>query len=148
VENREIIRRRQKARKILVQALYQWQLNKSDVAEIQAQFLAEHNPEKLDIPYFSEILRGITQKSQEIDEHIIPLLDRPVEMINPVEFAILRLSTYEYIYCLDIPFRVIIDEAVSLCKTYGTIEGHRYVNGVLHHLSIKLRALETAARKS
>jgi len=148
VENREIIRRRQKARKILVQALYQWQLNKSDVAEIQAQFLAEHNPEKLDIAYFSEILRGITKKSQEIDDHIIPLLDRPVEMINPVELAILRLSTYEYIYCLDIPFRVIIDEAISLCKTYGTVEGHRYVNGVLHHLSIKLRPIETAARKS
>lgn len=149
VENREIIRKRQKARKLLVQALYQWQLNKDSVPEIQAQFFAENNLEKFDEYYFSNLLKGIIQEVQEIDTLIISQLDRQIDMLNPVELSVLRLSTYEFKHCLDIPFKVVIDEAISLCKTYGAVEGHRYVNGVLHHLAGQLRQVEIQhAKKS
>lgn len=142
MDNREIIRRRQKARKLLVQALYQWHMNRSDVIDIQAQFLAINNSDKLDEFYFSDLLKNITKNHQELDEKIISFLDRPLEMLNPVELAVLRLSTYEFIYQPDIPFKVVIDEAIALCKTYGAIEGHRYVNGVLHQLATQLRSTE------
>ncbi len=147
MENREIIRRRQRARKILVQALYQWQFNESEISEIQAQFITENNPDKFDQQYFCDVLKGITSDVQKLDEEIIPLFDRAINLINPVEFAILRLSTYEFIHCIDVPFKVVIDEAISLCKTFGATEGHRYVNGVLHQLAEKLRPLELANRK-
>ncbi len=142
MNNREMIRGRQKARKYLVQALYQWHMNTSDVVEIQAQFLTVNDPQKFDTEYFSQILSGITKTSNSIDEKITACLDRPLNMLNPVELAVLRLSTYEFIHCLDIPFKVIIDEAIALCKTYGAVEGHRYVNGVLHQLATKIRAIE------
>jgi N utilization substance protein B len=142
VDNREIIRRRQKARKLLVQALYQWHMNHSDIIEIQAQFLAINNTEKFDEFYFSELLKQITKNQETIDGKIIKYLDRPFDMLNPVELAVLRLSTYEFLHQPDIPFKVIIDEAISLCKTYGAIEGHRYVNGVLHQLATELRQTE------
>lgn len=149
MENRESIRKRQKARKLLVQALYQWQMNQDSIPEIQSQFLAENNLEKFDQDYFANLLKGIIQQVQEIDAHILKYLDRPIEMLNPVELSVLRLSTYEFMHCLDIPFRVVIDEAISLSKTYGAVEGHRYVNGVLHHLAGQLRQVETQnAKKS
>jgi N utilization substance protein B len=142
VENKEVIRRRQKARKILVQALYQWQLNHCEVTDLIAQYLSENNTEKFDVDYFSNLLRGIITDLETIDDHITPLLDRSKDMLNPIEMSVLRLSTYEFIHCIEIPFRVIIDEAISLTKTYGATEGHRYVNGVLHHLAAKLRSVE------
>lgn len=149
MENRESIRKRQKARKLLVQALYQWQMNQDSIPEIQSQFLAENNLEKFDQDYFANLLKGIIQQVQEIDAHILKYLDRPIEMLNPVELSVLRLSTYEFMHCLDIPFRVVIDEAISLSKTYGAVEGHRYVNGVLHHLAGQLRQVEIQnAKKS
>lgn len=142
MENKEVIRRRQKARKILVQALYQWQLNHSEVTDLIAQYLSENNTDKFDVDYFSKLLRGIIAELESIDGQIVPLLDREKNMLNPVEISILRLSTYEFMHCIEIPFRVIIDEAISLTKTYGATEGHRYVNGVLHHLAGKLRPIE------
>jgi transcription antitermination protein NusB len=142
VENREMIRKRQKARRLLVQALYQWHMNQDSVPEILAQFMAENNVEKFDEVYFTNLLRGIIQQIQTIDEQVLSGLDRPIEMLNPVELAVLRLSTYEFLYCLDVPFRVVIDEAISLAKAFGAVEGHRYVNGVLHHLAEKLRTDE------
>lgn len=149
MENRERIRKRQKARKLLVQALYQWQMNQDSIPEIQAQFLAENNIEKFDEQYFLTLLKGIIQEVQVIDALIMSQLDRSIGMINPVELSVLRLSTYEFKYCLDIPFKVVIDEAISLSKTYGAVEGHRYVNGVLHHLASQLRPVEIQhAKKS
>ena len=147
MNNRELIRKRQKARKILVQALYQWDLNRAPYSDIQAQFFVENNADKYDITYFSDLLKGIVEKSQELDDLLKPYLDRPLEMLNPVELAVLRLSIYEFINCLDVPFKVVIDEAISLCKTYGAVEGHRYVNGVLHQIASKLRPYEVEHAK-
>jgi N utilization substance protein B len=142
VNNRELIRGRQKARKYIVQALYQWHMNTTDVIEIQAQFLTINDPQKFDSEYFTEMLSGITKDSTLLDEKITACLDRPLTMLNPVELAVLRLSTYEFLNRLDIPFKVVIDEAIALCKTYGAVEGHRYVNGVLHRLATELRSVE------
>jgi len=149
VENREMIRKRQKSRRLLVQALYQWHMSKESVPEILAQFMVENNVEKFDQAYFTDLFKGIIEQIQEIDELVISGLDRPIEMLNPVELAVLRLSTFEFLYCLDVPFRVVIDESISLTKTFGAVEGHRYVNGVLHHLAEKLRNAEVNyAKKS
>ena len=137
-----MIRKRQKSRRLLVQALYQWHMSKESVPEILAQFMVENNVEKFDEAYFTNLFKGIVEHIQEIDELVISGLDRPIEMLNPVELAVLRLSTFEFQYCLDVPFRVVIDEAISLTKTFGAVEGHRYVNGVLHHLAEKLRTAE------
>ena len=142
VNNRELIRGRQNARKILVQALYQWHMNAAEVSELQAQYLSANKPDKFDNFYFMDLLKAIIEQHQSIDEDISKYLDRPMNMLNPVELAILRLSSYELKYCLEIPFRVVIDEAIALCKTFGATEGHRYVNGVLHQLAQALRPLE------
>lgn len=147
MENRQVIRKRQKARKLLVQALYQAHLSQTEVAEIIAQFLTENDTSKFDQTYFEQILKGIIHDQKQIDDYIKKHLDRAVEMLNPVEFAVLRLSTYEFLHCIDIPFRVVIDEAISLCKTYGAVEGHRYVNGVLHQLASELRGEEVKHAK-
>lgn len=147
MENRQIIRKRQKARKLLVQALYQWHLNHAEPAEIIAQFFTENDTSKFDQTYFEHLLTGIIQEQAQIDALIVNHLDRALELLNPVEFAVLRLSTYEFLHCLEIPFRVVIDEAISLCKTYGAVEGHRYVNGVLHQLASDLRVEEVKHAK-
>lgn len=148
MENRQVIRKRQKARKLLVQALYQSLLNHAEPAEIIAQFLTENDTSKFDQTYFEQVLHGIVDEQQTIDGYITKYLDRAVDMLNPVEFAVLRLGTYEFIHCIDIPFRVVIDEAISLCKTYGAVEGHRYVNGVLHQLASELRGVEVKHAKT
>ncbi len=147
MENRQIIRKRQKARKLLVQALYQWHFNHTEPAEIIAQFFTENDTSKFDQTYFEQLLTGIIQEQAQIDTLIVNHLDRALELLNPVEFAVLRLSTYEFLHCLEIPFRVVIDEAISLCKTYGAVEGHRYVNGVLHQLASDLRVEEVKHAK-
>jgi N utilization substance protein B len=148
VNNRELIRGRQNARKIIVQALYQWHMNTAEVSELQAQYLSANNPAKFDNNYFRDMLKAIIEDHETIDEAICKHIDRPLNHLNPVELAILRLSCYELKYCLEIPFRVVIDEAISLCKTYGATEGHRYVNGVLHQLSQELRQLEVSQQST
>lgn len=142
MEIRKLIRGRQKARKILIQALYQWQLNRSPVTDIQAQYLSRQPASTFDTDYFGQLLQGIIQDCHELDAHITEFLDRPMGQLNPIELAILRLSTYELLHCLDIPFRVIIDEAIALSKTYGAVESHRYVNGILHQLANQFRSTE------
>jgi len=147
VNNRELIRGRQNARKILIQALYQWHMNASEIAELQAQYLSVNNPDKFDTQYFLDLLKSIILEQPEIDERVAQYLDRPIQMLNPVELAILRLGCYELKHCMEIPFRVVIDEAIALSKTYGATEGHRYVNGVLHQVAKELRPLELGEEK-
>lgn len=148
MNNRELIRGRQNARKILIQALYQWHMNSAEIAELQAQYLSVNNPDKYDTQYFLDLLKAIILEQKEIDARVEKYLDRPIHMLNPVELAILRLGSYELAHCPEIPFRVVIDEAIALCKTYGASEGHRYVNGVLHHLAKELRPLELGEEPS
>ena len=133
---------RTKARRNVVQALYQWQLSGGNIADIQAQFLSEYDMKKVDVTYFKELFRQIPLRLHELDDHLLPFLDRPVDEVDPVERAILRLAAYELEFCLDVPYRVVINESVELAKRFGAEHGHKYVNGVVDQVAQKLRTIE------
>ncbi|MEE9254600.1 MAG: transcription antitermination factor NusB [Pseudomonadales bacterium] len=128
------------SRRLLLQALYQWQLTGAEPGEIEHQF--EDQLARADREYFSEILRGVIAQQEALDACIEPALDRRVKELDHVERAILRLGTYELMHRPDVPFRVIINEAVNLARSFGATDGHRYVNGVLDRLARELRASE------
>lgn len=139
---------RSKSRRNAVQALYQWQLTGADVSEIEEQFLLEHDMEKVDVEYFRELLREVPLHLHELDDHLIEYLDRPINEVDPVERAILRMSTYELEFRLDIPYKVVINEGVEMAKVFGAEHGHKYVNGILDRVAHKLRCVEIKARSA
>jgi len=138
---------RHKARSRAVQAIYDWQVSGNDVREVEEYFLTEQNMKKTDLEYFSELLHGIPTHLSELDGHLTPVLDRPLGEVDPVEKAILRIGVYEFAHRMDVPYRVVINEAVELAKEFGAEDGHKYVNSVLDKLAAKLRRLEVEARR-
>jgi N utilization substance protein B len=122
---------RRKARELAVQAVYSWQLSKNNIAEIELNFLTENSARRFDIPYFQQLFRGISAQISSIDEKISPHVDRPLKDVDPVEKAILRVAVFELSECLDVPYRVIINEAIELAKSFGADDSHKFVNGVL-----------------
>ena len=134
---------RKKARRYAVQAIYQWHLSGNAIKEIELQFLESINAKKVDIAYFQDILVNTLTGMDEIDETITPILDRKFSEINPVELAILRLACYELKSRIDIPYKVVINEALELTKTFGASEGHKFVNGILDKLAKQIRTTET-----
>lgn len=139
--------KRSQARRHAVQAIYQWQMAGQDVGEIANQFLEEQALEGFDVPYFQDLLQGVPQHLCELDELLKPALDRAIESVDPVERAVLRLGTYELRYKPEVPYRVVINEAVELAKVFGAEQGHRYVNGVLDQVAKKARAGEIKAKQ-
>lgn len=137
---------RSKARRNAVQALYQWQLTGADVSAIEEQFLIEHDMENVDVDYFRELLREVPLHLHELDDHIIEYLDRPIDEVDPVERAILRMSTYELELRLDVPYKAVINEGVEMAKIFGAEHGHKYVNGILDRIAHKLRSVEIKAK--
>ncbi|NVJ59435.1 MAG: transcription antitermination factor NusB [Gammaproteobacteria bacterium] len=133
---------RRKARHYAVQAIYQWQMSGNELADIENQFIETINPKKVEVPFFLELLRGTLTQLNELDETIKPHVDREVDLIDPVERAILRLSVFELSQRHDIPYKVVINEALELAKIFGAEEGHKYVNGVLDKVAKQLRPLE------
>ncbi|MBB3104180.1 transcription antitermination factor NusB [Azomonas macrocytogenes] len=133
---------RRAARSLAMQALYQWHMAGQSLSEIEAQFRVDNDFMPVDGAYFHELLHGVARQKSEIDQAIEPLLDRPLTELDPVELAILRLSTYELMQRLDVPYRVVINEGIELAKTFGATEGHKFVNGVLDKLAPRLRAAE------
>ncbi len=134
--------RRTRARQYAVQALYQWQVTGQDIADIEAQFLEKEELAKSDVGLFVELLHGVPGNLRELDEVLAPLLNRPLAQVDPVERAVLRLGAFELGHHLDIPYRVVINEAVELAKCFGADQGHRFVNGVLDKLARRLRRAE------
>lgn len=140
--NNSSISGKRRARKLALQSLYQWLMSGTELTEIEAQFCAINNMEKVDLDYYRRLLYGVVAHLDELEAALAPLLDRPVLSLNPIELSILRLCTYELYHCIEIPYRVILDESVSLAKTFGSQDGHRYVNGVLHNLAQTVRHIE------
>ena len=134
------------ARKCAVQALYQWQMSGESLNRIEMNFLEEERLKGAQKNYFSEIFHGVPKQLNVIDEALNEFVDRPVEKIDPVERAILRLSVYELINRLDTPYKVIINEGVNLAKFFGADGSHKYVNGILDKVSQKKRAVEIKAK--
>ncbi len=133
---------RSNARKNVVQALYQWQMTGTSVIEIERQFSESDRLKNVQRSYFSELLRGVPKELAAIDDALKLFVDRPVEKIDPVERAILRMSIFELFHRLDIPYRVILNEAVSLSKLYGAEDGYKYINGVLDKIAHRYRSTE------
>jgi N utilization substance protein B len=141
VENQPI-RGKRRARKLAVQALYQWLMTGSQPHEIEAQFRVANNMEKVDVDYFCRLLYGVIENRASLEEAFTPFIDRPIQGLNPIELTVLRISTFELFHCLEIPYRVVLDESVSLTKEFGSQDGYRYVNGVLNNLAKKVRVSE------
>ncbi|HEX7044004.1 MAG TPA: transcription antitermination factor NusB [Burkholderiales bacterium] len=138
---------RHRARRSAVQALYQWQLTRQAPHEIESHFLADDTLEGADLEYFRHLVREIPARQQALDGHLAPHVDRAIAEIDPVERAILRLGAFELECHPEIPYRVVLNEAVELAKTFGAEQGHKYVNAVLDRVAAQLRAHEVAARR-
>lgn len=138
---------RRKSRRLIVQALYQWQIAEGDVIDIMKQF-REENPGKIDWDYFQEVFTAIPKQVNSLDAHLRPLLDRDLKALDPIERALLYMGTFELANRLDVPYRVVINESVELAKMFGATESHRYINGVLDKLVPVLRAAEAAKKRS
>ncbi|WP_320821486.1 transcription antitermination factor NusB [Reinekea sp.] len=133
---------RRKARRLAIQALYQWQVAETPVTQIEAEFLADNDMTKVDKDYFCELLRGVPKFKSEFDDLIGQYTDRTSGQMTPIELAILRIGTYELIHRIDVPYKVVINEGVELSKIFGANEAHRFVNGVLDQLAQELRMPE------
>ena len=139
--------KRSQARRHAVQAIYQWQMVGQDVGEIINQFLEEQDINSFEVPYFQDLLHGVPNHLSELDELLKPALDRAIESVDPVERAVLRLGVYELRYKPEVPYRVVINEAVELAKIFGAEQGHKYVNGVLDQVARQVRAVEIKAKQ-
>ncbi|MCL7462825.1 transcription antitermination factor NusB [Pseudomonas sp. NW5] len=139
---------RRKARSLAVQALYSWQMAGQPLNEIEAQFRVDNDFSDVDGAYFQEILHGVPRLKSELDAAFSSCLDRPIEEIDPVELAILRLSTYELRNRIDVPYKVVINEGIELAKVFGATDGHKFVNGVLDKLAPRLRSAEVRSKRS
>ena len=136
---------RTRAREFALQALYQHLVGKNPVDSIDAFTRDLVGFHKADSVHYDALLHGCVESSKALDDNIVPLLDRKMAEISPVEHAVLWIGAYEFTHCLDVPYRVVINECIELAKAFGGTDGHKYVNGVLHKMAPSLRAAEVAA---
>jgi N utilization substance protein B len=136
---------RHRAREFALQGLYQWLLNNEPAATVVANIRSAHGFEKADGEYFTSLINGTIAQSVELREAVAPVIDRPFPELSPIEHAVLLLGAFELKNHPEIPYRVVINEAVELTKSFGGIDGHKYVNGVLDRVAGKLRQDEVAA---
>ena len=137
---------RTNARKAAVQALYQWQMTGQSLVEIERQFVEEERLKDVQKSYFTELFHGVPKNLGDIDEALNEFVDRPVDMVDPFERAILRIGAYELLHRLDMPYRVILNEGINLAKYFGADGSHKYVNGILDKIAQKIRAVEIKAK--
>ena len=138
---------RSRARRRALQALYAWQLSNSPVEKVIEQFRAEQDMEIADLEYFEALVRGVVAHAGELDAVLVKFLDRTMEQVDPIERAVLRIAGFELAHRLDVPYRVVINEAIETTKRFGAEQGHTYVNGVLDRAAAEWRAQEIAAAK-
>jgi N utilization substance protein B len=133
---------RSRARRRAVQALYAWELGGNSMRNVIDDFRSEQDMQIADLDYFEDLLRGVEAHRAELDAGMAPFLDRDIERVDPIERAVLRLSAYELKHRIDVPYRVVLNEAVEVAKRFGSEQGHTYVNGVLDKLAGATRAAE------
>ena len=130
---------RQSSRRLGLQALYQWHFTQTTIQELVEQFRSDDYWQKSDHKYFTTVVTGCINEHEKLDEHINSASEYRTDQIDPIELASLRIATYELIHCLDIPEKVVIAEAIRLCKKFGSDEGFKLVNVVLDHLAKRIR---------
>jgi len=136
---------RSRARRRALQAIYAWQMSGNSMAKVLDEFRHEQDMEVADLGYFEDLLRGVNEHCAELDASLKPYLDRDVAQIDPIERAALRIAAYELRYRVDVPYRVVINEAIEVTKRFGAEHGHTYINGVLDKLAAQTRQVEYAA---
>jgi len=136
---------RSRAREFALQALYQTLVGKNAVSDIDAFTRDLAGFSKSDSVHFDALLHGCTEEAAELDALLLPLLDRKLAEISPIEHGIMWIGAYELKHCLDVPWRVVLNECVELAKEFGGTDGHKYVNAVLNGLAPSLRAAEVGA---
>jgi N utilization substance protein B len=136
---------RHKARHYAMQALYQWHMAAAPVNQIEAEFRADYDFSHVDLEYFQALLHGVPASVTELEAAFEPLLDRKLDDLGPVERSLLRMGTWELLHRIDVPWKVVINEAVSLAKKFGATDSHKYINGVLDKVARQLRKAETEA---
>ena len=136
---------RSRARRRALQALYAWQLSGNRIESVIDEFRLEQDMQIADLDYFEDIVRGVERNQAALDAAIVPFLDREIARVDPIERAVLRIAAYELRDRIDVPYRVVINEAVETTKRFGSEHGHTYVNGVLDKLAGVWRATEYAS---
>ncbi|WP_105102039.1 transcription antitermination factor NusB [Microbulbifer pacificus] len=138
---------RRKARHYAMQALYQWQMAGASLNAIEAEFHADNDMSKTDVAYFRELFHGVAKNLDDIEGTYAQYLDRSVEELDPVSRALLRMSTYELKNRIDVPYKVVINEAVALAKKFGPTDAFKFINGILDKVAAKERSVEVKADK-
>ncbi|QPG06592.1 transcription antitermination factor NusB [Salinimonas marina] len=133
---------RRKARELAVQGVYSWQMSKNDIAQVELSLATSNNMHQVDMVYFQALLRGVAHDASRLDAAIKPYLGRLPEELDPIEKAIIRVATYELVERMDVPYRVIINEAIELAKVFGAEDSHKFINGALDKAVRKLRESE------
>lgn len=136
---------RTRAREFALQALYQHLVGRNEAGDIDAFTRDLAGFHKADSVHYDALLHGCVGQSAALDALITPMLDRPLAEISPIERSVLWIGAYEFQHCLDVPWRVVINECIELAKSFGGTDGHKYVNGVLHKLAADMRPAEVAA---
>ncbi|MBX2837584.1 MAG: transcription antitermination factor NusB [Gammaproteobacteria bacterium] len=134
------------ARTRALQALYQWELAEEQASVVFQHFLDNQEMDKVDVPHFELIFKGVSHDVEAVDSQMSEALDRPIDDLDPIERNVLRIAAYEMLHCPETPVRVLINEGVEVTKRFGADQGHKYVNGVLDKLALKLRAVEMATK--
>ena len=137
---------RRKARHVGLQALYQWTLSGASAADIEAEFRIDNDFQHTDGEYFSAVVNGVVEDVDALEKLFSPALDRKLEELDPIERNLLRLGTFELRDRSDVPYKVVINEAVALAKKFGATDSHRYINGVLDKVAKDLRTAEHAQK--
>ena len=143
-EHNALAAQRRKARHFGLQALYQWTLSGASATDIEAEFRVDNDFQHTDGEYFSALLRGVTSDVESLEILFAPALDRALDELDPIERNLLRLGTFELRDRIDVPYKVVISEAVALAKKFGATDSHKYVNGVLDKVARDLRTVELA----
>lgn len=140
---------RRMARHYAMQALYQWQMAGSSINAIEAEFRTDNDMSKVDVEYFHEILHAVPEHLSELEALFAPyLVERSLDELDAITRALLRMATYEFKYRIDVPYKVVINEAVALAKKFGAEDSHKFINGVLDKTAADVRALEVNAERN
>jgi N utilization substance protein B len=139
---------RRRSRELALQGLYQWLVAGGDADGIDAQLREHEGYAKVDRLHYDALLRGAIEQAAALDAALAKYVDRKTTELSPIEHGVLMIGAYELQYCLDIPYKVAINEAVELAKAYGGTDGHKYVNGVLDKVAADLRPDEVRAARS
>ena len=136
---------RRRARHYGMQALYQWYMAGASLGSIEAEFRSDYDFSNVDLEYFQALLHGVPAHVDELEAMIEPLLDRKLSDLDPIERTLLRMGVFELAQRPDVPYKVVINEAVALTKKFGATDGHKYVNGILDKVARELRKVEIEA---